>query len=1163
MSAKRIRRRVLTMNPAKLHRLSPEIWRALEPLIDAAIALPSARRDRFLDEACHGDASLRAEVAWMVAECERSDPSLDNPAVERFAYLLEDAAVDFAPPPALLAGRFRLDRELGRGGMATVYLAHDLKHARDVALKMLRPELALVVGAERFLAEIQMTATLRHPHILPLFDSGEADGCIYFVMPYVEGGTLRDRLMRERILPKSEALRIAAQVADGLASAHEQGIVHRDIKPENILLAANGRHAYVADFGIALAMSRIGADRASGTWLRVGTRTYMSPEQLIGSAEIDARTDIFSLGCVIHEMLEGAPPERSELQYLKSPRRIVDLWRATRRPLADRSLERIVRRSLADSPADRFQTASDFGRAISSLAAPRPGTSTRSKWLQSAAATGILAAILATTASSEMKTRVRTWLGYDVDPDLLVVLPFRSDNSGLALISGDNAARLLYDALGRWKDLKLVDEMAAVDAGRRTGPALASVAEARAAARSLGAGRFVWGAVSDQHGVTRLSAELYDQRHPERPITHVAYMLASDSTAAKIEETADSLVAKLVGTPAANVGTNGTRTFTALKRYADGYQALHEWNTDLAEQEFRGAVDLDPHFSQAWLGLAQSMAWSRLYRAAEWAEPANRALADSNSLSPRDRLLATGLVAVAQSRMQDACDVYRRLIARNSRDFAAHYGLGDCLSMDRLVLADRNSPTGWKFRGSLQTAIQEYLRALELVPSYMEGSRGQTFARLTNRILFDDLGDFRRGFALTPDTAWMAAYPEVSSDTLAFFPRPRAALGFSEPATHRDALARNRDLLRSLTARWVAAYPRSATAWGHYAGALESVGALDTLDESRRGPGALRAIQLARRLGGADKLAALQYLAAQVRILLKLRRFSAAEAVVDSALTTFRLPTPQEANVLAPLAALLGRPRLTARLLATVAADTSIELFTDRRGGGRGLPAPVLTAAGTFTGYAIFGTPPDSLRASRDRLERAIRNSIGSRDLEHVRAMVFLPSSLQAGLTLGIPMLSGLRDSQDRLLVAWQALGRRDSSSVRAMLRREGARMTAADYLPEPDVSLDYALLALAMGDTTSARGILDRVAVALPELSMRLTTEASAAAALPRVFLMRARLAARTDSEHVSLCKTARALWQHADAELRAASDSLDAGTTIPHKTGGRPRRPPTSPPS
>ena len=1151
------------MNPAKLHRLSPEIWQALEPLIDAAIALPSAQRDRFLDEACHGDASLRAELGWMVAECERSDPSLDNPAIERFAYLLEDKAVEVTPPPSILAGRFRLDRELGRGGMATVYLAHDLKHSRDVALKMLRPELALVVGADRFLAEIQVTATLRHPHILPLFDSGEADGCIYFVMPYVEGGTLRDRLQRVRTLPKSEALRIAAQVADGLASAHDHGVVHRDIKPENILLDANGRHAYVADFGIALAMSRTGADRASGTWMRVGTRSYMSPEQLIGSAEIDERTDIFSLGCVIHEMLSGTPPERSELQYLKTPQRVVEFGRAILRPGADRSLERIVRRSLADSPADRFQTATEFGQAISSLSARRAGAPTRSRWLQSGAATGILAVILAATASPEARTRVRAWLGYDVDPELLVVLPFRSDNSGLALLSGDNAARLLYDALGRWKDLKLVDEMAAVDAGTRKGPALASVAEARAAARSLGAGRFVWGAVSDQHGVTRLSAELYDQRHPERPITHVAYVLASDSTAAKIEETADSLVAKLVGTPAANVGTNGTRTFTALKRYADGYQALHEWDTDRAEQEFRGAVDLDPHFSQAWLGLAQSMAWSRLYRATEWLDPANRALADSNSLSARDRLLATGLVALAQSRMQDACDVYRRLIARNAGDFAAHYGLGDCLSMDRLVLADRNSPTGWKFRGSLQTAIQEYLRALELVPSYMEGSRGQTFARLTDRILFDDLGDFRRGFALTPDTVWMGAYPEISTDTLAFYPRPRAALAVGEPPTHRDALARNRDQLRSLTARWVAAYPRSATAWGHYAGALESVGVLDSLDESRRSPGALRAIQLARRLGGTDKLATLQYAAAHVRVLLKLRRFSAAEAVVDSVLTASRLPTPQEANVLAPLAALTGRARLTSRLLATVAADTSIEVFTDRHGGGRGLPAPVLTAAGAFTGYAIFGAPADSLRASRDRLERVIRNSIGSRDLERVRAMVFLPAALQAQPTLGIAMLSGLRDAQDRLLVAWQALARRDSAGVRAILKREEARMTASDYLPAPDVSLDYALLALAIRDTSSAMAILDKVAAALPELSMRLTTETSAAAALPRVFFMRARLTTRTDTEPLALWRTAKGLWQHADAELRAASDSLDAGGTIPPRKDGRSRRPLTSPPS
>ncbi|HKW12237.1 MAG TPA: serine/threonine-protein kinase, partial [Gemmatimonadaceae bacterium] len=307
---------------------------------------------------------MRAELGWMVAQCVSEDSSLDQPAIERFASLFDADLPPVAALPRLIAGRFRLERELGSGGMATVYLAHDLKHSRDVALKMLRPELAELVGAERFLAEIQVTATLRHPHILPLFDSGEADGCIYFVTTYIEGGTLRERLAQERVLPKAEALRIAGQVAEGLASAHEQGIVHRDVKPENILLAPSG-HVYVADFGIALAMSRVEVERSNGFWLRVGTPAYMSPEQLAGSADIDARTDIYSLGCVLHEMLVGRPPTRADVQTTPNGRkRAAIVWRRLRQRLLDTRVERIVNHALARSPADRFQSAGDFAREL-------------------------------------------------------------------------------------------------------------------------------------------------------------------------------------------------------------------------------------------------------------------------------------------------------------------------------------------------------------------------------------------------------------------------------------------------------------------------------------------------------------------------------------------------------------------------------------------------------------------------------------------------------------------------------------------------------------------------------------------------------------------------------------------------------------------------------
>src|SRR5687767_4501876 len=206
---------------------------------------------------------------------------------------------------AALADRYRIERELGQGGMATVYLAEDLKHKRKVALKVLKPELAAVLGAERFVQEITTTASLQHPHILPLFDSGTADGFLFYVMPYIQGETIREKLNRETQFSVEDAVRIAAEVADALDYAHRHGVIHRDIKPENILLSDG--HARVADFGVARAVEAAGGEALTGTGLAVGTVTYMSPEQSAAAA-VDGRSDIYSLGAVLYEMLAGEPP---------------------------------------------------------------------------------------------------------------------------------------------------------------------------------------------------------------------------------------------------------------------------------------------------------------------------------------------------------------------------------------------------------------------------------------------------------------------------------------------------------------------------------------------------------------------------------------------------------------------------------------------------------------------------------------------------------------------------------------------------------------------------------------------------------------------------------------------------------------------------------------
>ncbi|MEP6574606.1 MAG: serine/threonine-protein kinase, partial [Gemmatimonadota bacterium] len=263
-----------------------------------------------------------------------------------------------------LADRYRIERELGAGGMATVYLAADLKHDRKVAVKVLRPELAAVIGAERFLTEIKTTANLQHPHILPLFDSGAADSFLFYVMPFIDGESLRDRLNREKQLPIADAVRIAKEVASALDYAHRHGIIHRDIKPENVML--HDGSALVADFGIALAASKAGGSRMTETGMSLGTPHYMSPEQAMGEREITARSDVYALGAMTYEMLVGDPP------FIGSTAQAIVakvLTEKPARPSVQRetvpdAVEEAVLVALAKLPADRWPSAAAFASAL-------------------------------------------------------------------------------------------------------------------------------------------------------------------------------------------------------------------------------------------------------------------------------------------------------------------------------------------------------------------------------------------------------------------------------------------------------------------------------------------------------------------------------------------------------------------------------------------------------------------------------------------------------------------------------------------------------------------------------------------------------------------------------------------------------------------------------
>jgi len=330
-----------------------------------------------------------------------------------------------------LADRYQIERHLGEGGMATVYLAEDLKHKRKVAVKVLRPELAAVLGAERFVQEITTTANLQHPHILPLFDSGEADGFLYYVMPFSDGETLRDKLNRETQLGIDEAVKITTEVADALHYAHGEGVIHRDIKPENILIH-NGR-PMVADFGIALAVSAAGG-RMTETGLSLGTPHYMSPEQAMGERNLDARTDVYALGCVLHEMLAGEPPFTGPTAQAivakvmtDEPTPIGKLRKTT--PV---NVEEAVATALQKLPADRFGSAAEFARALED----RSWTATSSRRTTTTRARAMSRAWLFATAGGWLLTIAL----------LAMVLGSRKDDSAALRNSVRRATLVLSDS---------------------------------------------------------------------------------------------------------------------------------------------------------------------------------------------------------------------------------------------------------------------------------------------------------------------------------------------------------------------------------------------------------------------------------------------------------------------------------------------------------------------------------------------------------------------------------------------------------------------------------------------------------------------------------------------------------------------------------------------
>ncbi|MBI3983060.1 MAG: protein kinase [Gemmatimonadetes bacterium] len=406
-----------------------------------------------------------------------------------------------------LGDRYTLAGELGRGSMAIVYRAFDLRHGRDVAIKVLRPELRMTVTTDRFLQEIRIAAQLQHPHILPLHDSGHAAGLLYYVMPYVQGESLRQRLVREQQLPIAEAIRIVREVASALAYAHDQGVVHRDIKPENILFSSG--QAIVTDFGIARAIVEAGGERVTESGLAVGTPAYMSPEQAGGEARVDGRSDIYALGCVLHEILVGEPPFTGPTPQAVLARHMHERPPSLSvvRPQVAPELEEIVNQALAKIPADRFSSAAEFAQALFLVedTARLRRLRTRRKLARFAIAGTVAAA-----------GGLGLWLTLPrgqprFDPNRVIVFPlvergFATAESGV----GYDVALMIGAALEHTDPLKWIDGWQYLDERRRSDVGLLTLRAARATSRERRARYFLEGVVRRDADSAAVVLRLHD-----------------------------------------------------------------------------------------------------------------------------------------------------------------------------------------------------------------------------------------------------------------------------------------------------------------------------------------------------------------------------------------------------------------------------------------------------------------------------------------------------------------------------------------------------------------------------------------------------------------------------------------------------------------------------
>jgi serine/threonine-protein kinase len=629
--------------------LLPSNWAELRPLVDAVLDEPVERRAAILDEVSRGDPDLREELSRIVAECERDLPLLDRPAAERFSGLFDETTEQ--QPPDLLGGRYSVQREVGRGGMARVFLARDLKHNRDVAVKIIRHDVAATLGSERFLQEIAIASRLRHPNIVPMYDSGETEGVLYFVMPYEEGPSLRERMSRGPVLSLVERISILRDIARALAYAHERGVVHRDVKPDNVLLS--GGAAVVSDFGIAKAVSAAQADAPGGiitqSGARIGTPAYMAPEQAVGDPSTDHRADIYSFGCLAYEVFSGNPPfDRPTTHELiaahvgTAPVPIGDLSADVPASIAE-----LIMDCLRKLPADRPQSAQQLLTRLESGQSSHSQPKKNLRGIPRAATFAIVAVGLGVVGGAAyLGSRDNRGSAAANHQLTVAVLPLASSGDSLERELAFGLSDEIVTALVQFPGIRVMSRRGA--AAAREGDA-----DPARTGRALGAEFLVTGSLRQSANrmtvIARLihasdGAILWAERFDGRP----------DDLAAVRDEIAESVGDSLRKRSGLTAGprTAGRRAHVPAaepyRLYILAQQALSRRGQSLEASAglFRRAIELDTLYAEAYSGLSLALALAPYFKPISSIEVASESVSAARTALRLDSSLAQPHVAL-------------------------------------------------------------------------------------------------------------------------------------------------------------------------------------------------------------------------------------------------------------------------------------------------------------------------------------------------------------------------------------------------------------------------------------------------------------------------------------------------------------------------------------